>query len=162
VAGLHVDLVRAPEQLDAVVAALPEDRVLSLGIIDGRNVWRADLPSLLDRLEKVVAQRGADRVVLAPSCSLLHVPVHLHPEDALAADVKRWLAFAVQKVEELATLGRALNEGRDAVRDSLAASAHAAASRKTSPKIHSADVALRMAAVTAAMARRHSAFDKRR
>ncbi|MBS0220786.1 MAG: 5-methyltetrahydropteroyltriglutamate--homocysteine S-methyltransferase [Proteobacteria bacterium] len=162
VAGLHIDLVRAPEQLDAVTAALPKDRVLSLGVIDGRNVWRADLPTLLDRLEKVVAQRGADRIVLAPSCSLLHVPVDLEQEDALDADVKSWLAFAVQKVEELATLGRALNEGRGAVKDTLAASAHAAASRKTSPKIHNTDVARRMAAVTAAMTRRRSAFDKRR
>ena len=74
VAGLHVDLVRAPEQLDAVLAKALQDRVLSLGVVDGRNVWRADLPALLDRSEPRSPQRGADRVQIAPSCSLLHVP----------------------------------------------------------------------------------------
>ena len=101
VAGLHLDLVRAPEQLDDL-AAFPKDRVLSLGIIDGRNIWRADLSRLLDRLEPVVARLGSDRVQLAPSCSLLHVPIDLALETDLDPDVKRWLAFSVQKMEELA------------------------------------------------------------
>ena len=162
VAGLHVDLVRAPEQLDAVLAKAPADLVLSLGVIDGRNVWRADLPAVLDRLEPVVAARGTDKIVLAPSCSLLHVPVDLGQEDALDEDLKSWLAFAVQKVNELATLGQALNQGRAAVKDALSASARAASARKTSPKIHDPAVKQRMAAVTSSMARRHGPFEARR
>jgi 5-methyltetrahydropteroyltriglutamate--homocysteine methyltransferase len=162
IAGLHVDLVRAPEQLDGILSAASKDLVLSLGIIDGRNVWRSNLPALLDRIEKVVELRGPDRIILAPSCSLLHVPVDLQQEDGLDPDVKSWMAFAVQKVEELVTLGRALNEGRNGVKDTLIASARAADSRKTSPKIHNSAVARRMTAVTASMTRRHAPFAVRR
>ena len=111
VAGLHLDLVRAPEQLDDL-DGLPKDRVLSLGVIDGRNIWRADLSRLLDRLEPVVAKLGSDRVQIAPSCSLLHVPIDLALETGLDPDVKSWLAFSVQKIEELAALGTALAGGR--------------------------------------------------
>ena len=113
VAGLHVDLVRAPEQLQSVLAKAPQGLVLSLGVIDGRNVWRADLPALLDRLEPVVAKRGTDHVQIAPSCSLLHVPIDLALERDLDPDLKSWLAFAVQKMDELATLGQALASGRE-------------------------------------------------
>ena len=162
VAGLHLDLVRAPAQLDAVLAKAPKDLVLSLGVIDGRNVWRANLPALLDRLEPVVAQRGAERIEIAPSCSLLHVPVDLAVEDALDPDLKSWLAFAVQKMEELATLGRALAQGRDAVKGELAVSAAAAQARKTSPKIHNPAVASRLEALTPEMARRRLPFSARR
>src|SRR5439155_9581278 len=105
VAGLHVDLVRAPDQLDAVLDAAPKSLLLSLGIIDGRNVWRSDLQALLDRLEPVAATRD---LVLAPSCSLLHVPLDLRLEPRLDTEVRQWLAFAAQKVEELHLLKRAL------------------------------------------------------
>ncbi len=73
VAGLHIDLVRAPEQLSPIVADARRDIVLSLGVVDGRNVWRSNLPAVLDRLEPAVAKLGEDRVQIAPSCSLLHV-----------------------------------------------------------------------------------------
>jgi 5-methyltetrahydropteroyltriglutamate--homocysteine methyltransferase len=161
VAGLHVDLVRAPEQLDAVLAGARADLVLSLGVIDGRNIWRANLPALLDRLEPVLATRGADRVQVAPSCSLLHVPIDVALEPKLDDDLKSWLSFSVQKMGELAALGRALAQGREAVRDALDASAKAAAARRDSPKVHDAAVAARAAAVTPEMTRRKSAFAAR-
>jgi 5-methyltetrahydropteroyltriglutamate--homocysteine methyltransferase len=161
VAGLHVDAVRAPQQLDAVIANAPKNLVLSLGVIDGRNVWRADLAAVLDRLEGAVEKIGRERVQIAPSCSLLHVPIDLGQEDALDPDVKSWLAFAVQKIGELNTLGQALAQGRTAVAAELEASSRAAAARKTSPKIHTADVARRMAAVDDAMKRRRSPFARR-
>jgi len=161
VAGLHVDLVRAPEQLEEVAAKAPRGLVLSLGVIDGRNIWRADLPALLDRLEPVVARRGTDHVQLAPSCSLLHVPVDLDLETDLDADLKTWLTFAVQKMGELATLGRALAGGRGTVKDALAASAKAAAARKASPKVHDAAVTRRLAAVSPDMTKRKSIFAER-
>jgi 5-methyltetrahydropteroyltriglutamate--homocysteine methyltransferase len=78
VAGLHIDLVCAPGQVDNVLAWAPQGLVLSLGVIDGRNIWRANLPALLDRLEPIVAKRGTDHVQIAPSYSLLHVPIDLH------------------------------------------------------------------------------------
>lgn len=162
VAGLHLDLVRAPEQLDEVLAKARKDLVLSLGVVDGRNVWRADLAALLDRLEPVVRERGAENIILAPSCSLLHVPVDLALEDELDADLASWLAFAVQKVGELAALGAALDRGRIAARDALRASARAVAARTTSRKIHCPIVGQRMAALTASMASRRSGFDARR
>ncbi len=153
VAGLHVDLVRAPEQLGAVLAAAPESLLLSLGVIDGRNIWRADLTALLDRLEPIAATRD---LILAPSCSLLHTPIDLALETGIDAEIAQWLAFAVQKIEELSVLKGALNQGRDSVAAPLAASAQAAANRRTSPRIHDAAVAARIAAVTPDMQQRRS------
>ncbi len=154
VEGVHLDLVRAPEELETALAASRESLVLSLGVVDGRNVWRTDLPALLDRLEPAVAQRGSDRVILAPSCSLLHAPIDLTLESAIDPQVRQWLAFAVQKIEELAVLAQALNGGRAVVAAQLEASAVAAQARRTSPKIHDAAVAARLAGVTDAMTRR--------
>ncbi|MBI0539428.1 5-methyltetrahydropteroyltriglutamate--homocysteine S-methyltransferase [Roseomonas sp. KE2513] len=159
VAGLHIDLIRAPEQLDAVLAKAPKELALSLGVVDGRNVWRTDLEKILAVVEPVARARD---IVLAPSCSLLHTPIDLAQETTLDEDVRRWLAFAVQKLEELSTLARALNGGRDGVAEALAASSAAAAARKTSPKIHDAAVAARLAAADAALARRGAAFPARR
>ena len=161
VAGLHIDLIRAPEQLESVLKAVRPDIVLSLGVIDGRNIWRANLPAILDRIEPVVKARGADLIEITPSCSLLHVPVDLDRETRLDADLKSWLAFSLQKMTELSVLGKALASGRDAVKDELTASAAAAAARRTSLKVHNKAVADRVAAITADMASRRSPFAKR-
>jgi 5-methyltetrahydropteroyltriglutamate--homocysteine methyltransferase len=161
VAGLHIDLVRSPSQLDDILKKAPQGLVLSLGVIDGRNIWRANLPELLDRLEPVVAKRGADKIQIAPSCSLLHVPIDLDQETDLDPDLKSWLAFSVQKIAELATLGQALANGRDAVKADLAASSAAAAARKASPKVHDAAVARRIATITPSLTHRASVFAER-
>jgi 5-methyltetrahydropteroyltriglutamate--homocysteine methyltransferase len=160
VAGLHLDLARAPEQLDGL-ADFPGDRVLSLGVIDGRNIWRADLSRVLDRLEPVVAKLGKDRVQIAPSCSLLHVPIDLAPEAGLDPEIKSWLAFSAQKLGELATLAAALAGSRSDAEDSLKASDAAAAARWASPRIHDARVAARAAGIDDAMRRRASPFAER-
>ncbi|ATC34055.1 5-methyltetrahydropteroyltriglutamate--homocysteine S-methyltransferase [Caulobacter vibrioides] len=162
VEGVHLDLVRAPDELEAALSASRESLVLSLGVIDGRNVWRADLPALLDRLEPVVARRGSDRVVLAPSCSLLHTPIDLDLETTLDPEIRQWLAFAVQKIQALAVLAQALNTGRASVAEALDASAQAARARASSPRIHDPKVAERLAAVTPDMTRRRSPYDRRR
>jgi 5-methyltetrahydropteroyltriglutamate--homocysteine methyltransferase len=162
ISGLHLDLVRAPAQLDEALGKAPSDLVLSLGVVDGRNVWRSDLETVLDRIEPAVSRRGADNVMLAPSCSLLHVPIDLDLETDLDPEVKGCLAFAIQKIGELVTLGRALEEGRQAVRNELAASKWAVASRKTSHKVHNPDVLQRVAAVTPDMTRRRTSFAARR
>lgn len=161
VAGLHIDLVRAPEQLAPVLAKAPKDLVLSLGVIDGRNIWRADLAKILDALEPVIAAHGAGRFQLAPSCSLLHTPIDLDQEDALDGDVRSWLAFSVQKMSELNTLSKALAEGRQSVRDTLDQSTSAAAARRNSRKVHDRAVDNRLKAVTAEHTQRKSAFAAR-
>ncbi len=158
VAGLHIDLARAPEQLDAVVKAVPQNRLLSLGVVDGRNIWRADLAALLDRLEPLAAQRD---LVLAPSCSLLHVPVDLQLESRLDDELKQWLAFAVQKIEELDLLRRALANGRESVAAELAASARATEARKTAARIHDRTVSERIAALTPDMRERRAGHAER-
>ncbi|MDP9838213.1 5-methyltetrahydropteroyltriglutamate--homocysteine methyltransferase [Neorhizobium huautlense] len=160
VAGLHVDLVRAPEQFSDVLAAVPADKILSLGVIDGRNIWRADLAAILERLEPVVATRK--NLQIAPSCSLLHVPIDLELETALDAELKTWLAFAAQKLAELATLGTALVEGRDVVAETIAAASQAVAARAVSPKVKDVAVQARLAGVDEAMQQRQSAFTERR
>ncbi|MGH9231860.1 MAG: 5-methyltetrahydropteroyltriglutamate--homocysteine S-methyltransferase, partial [Acidimicrobiales bacterium] len=132
--GLHVDLVRAPGQLAAVtdrVAAGPGDRVLSAGIVDGRNVWRTDVRAALGALGDAHRRLG-DRLWVGPSCSLQHVPHDIDAEDALDADLREWLAFADQKLGEVATLTAALNHGADdpAVTTRLRASDTAVAARR--------------------------------
>src|SRR5690606_32512529 len=94
---------------------LPGHKVLSLGVVDGRNVWKTDLERTLDWLEPL-AERLGERLWIAPSCSLLHVPVDLDSEQELDAEMKSWLAFALQKLDELKVLGAALRQGRGAVR----------------------------------------------
>lgn len=158
--GLHIDLIRAPEQLAQVASGARADQVLSLGVIDGRNVWKADLNAALDKVEPLVA--AGRRVVIAPSCSLLHTPIDLERETALDPEIKDWLAFAVQKVAELAILARALNEGRAAVKAALDASTVSVASRRTSPRINDPKVQARAADPDPDLSRRTSCFEIRR
>ncbi|MGY3443398.1 5-methyltetrahydropteroyltriglutamate--homocysteine S-methyltransferase [Bradyrhizobium sp. USDA 4473] len=160
VAGLHVDLVRAAELLDQIIAAGRSDLVISLGVIDGRNVWRTNLSALRQRLDPAIAKLGRDRVQIAPSCSLLHVPVDVELETELASDVKSCVAFSVQKIRELATLARAL-AGDLNVADALAESERVTIRRGTSPKIRDANVAARMSAINQTARRRASPFVRR-
>ena len=166
VAGLHLDLVRGAEDLAPALDSLPADRWLSLGVIDGRNVWRTDLQRALATLRLVAARRGTERLMVAPSCSLLHVPVDLAQEEgpraSLGIELRGWLAFAVQKLEEVALLVRGLDEGDAAISGALARSGAVVRSRAASPNVHDAAVAARLHAATQAMERRHSAFTQRR
>jgi 5-methyltetrahydropteroyltriglutamate--homocysteine methyltransferase len=158
--GVHIDLVRAPEQLPIWLEALPKTSVLSVGVVDGRNIWRSDLSALLGKLEPLHRTLG-ERLWLAPSCALLHVPVSLDAEKKMDDETKSWLAFASEKLTELHTLARALNDGRDTVASELAASDAAQSSRRTSQRVVNAVVQKRLASVTPQMAERHSAFAQR-
>ncbi|MED5622042.1 5-methyltetrahydropteroyltriglutamate--homocysteine S-methyltransferase [Ideonella sp. BN130291] len=160
VQGFHVDLVRAPQQLGAWRAALPGDAVLSAGVVDGRNVWRTDLRPVLGTLQLLHEALG-DRLWVAPSCSLLHVPVSLAGEAHLDPALKPWLAFATEKLQEVVVLTRALNEGEAAVAQALQASDSARASRTQSRRVTNELVRKRVAALTPAMAERRSAFTAR-
>ncbi|MGF6254636.1 5-methyltetrahydropteroyltriglutamate--homocysteine S-methyltransferase [Ensifer sp. LBL] len=162
IAGLHVDLVRAPQQIEVLIQSAPADRVLSLGIMDGRNVWRTDLAGLFRRLQPLVSAHGRDRIELAPSCSLLHVPVDLDMERALDPELASWLAFAVQKLDELSLLARAFEPGLASPERVFAASSEAAKARLTSLRIHDPLVAGRLKALTAADSERRSPFPARR
>ncbi len=157
VAGLHIDGVRAPEQVAPIVAALPAGRVLSLGLIDGRNIWRTDLDRVLGTARQARTTLG-DRLWLAPSCSLQHVPVDLSTETAMDAELRSWLAYAVQKLGELGTLKTALDQGEAAAAAALDAARAAIASRRSSPRVHNPAVAQRLAGLTADADQRHAAF----
>ncbi len=142
--GLHIDAVRAPEQLTAVLDNLPGYKVLSVGAIDGRNIWRADLAALRERLADARMRLG-ERLWLAPSCSLLHVPVDLDAEPELDAELKGWLAFARQKLDETVTLARLLDGRATAVdRARVAAATAALNARRESPRLHRPEVAERL------------------
>ena len=161
VAGLHVDLVRAPDQLPTVLDAMGADKHLSLGLIDGRNIWRADLSAATALANTATDALGAERLQIAPSCSLLHAPVDLDLETKLDDEFRSWLAFSRQKLGEVVALTRALNEGRDAVADLFTQSDGARDSRARSSRIHRDVVKKRAASVTSADLDRRSGFDER-
>jgi 5-methyltetrahydropteroyltriglutamate--homocysteine methyltransferase len=145
--GIGLDFVRGPENLQLVRQhGLPPDKILSAGVVDGRNIWRTNLTTTLDLLDNLVTLVTPERLVVAPSCSLLHVPYDATREDGIDPDIRKWLAFAEQKVAEIATLGRALNEGREAVTTALQESVAITHSRSTSQRIPNATVQQRLEA----------------
>ncbi|GLH39050.1 5-methyltetrahydropteroyltriglutamate--homocysteine S-methyltransferase [Pseudomonas moraviensis] len=159
--GLHIDLVRAPDQYPTILDRLPAYKVLSLGVVNGRNVWRCDLQNALATLRHAHERLG-DRLWVAPSSSLLHSPVDLSREDQLDAELKSWLAFAVQKCEEIAVLAQAVSEPEaPQVLRALAQSRAVQTSRAASPRIHKPAVQARVAAITASDAQRQSPFAQR-
>ena len=158
--GLHVDLVRGKEQLNEVLERLPADRVLSLGLIDGRNIWRSNLDDALVLARFAHAGRAPDSVWLAPSCSLLHVPVDLSYERTLATDLLAWLSFARQKIGELRVLADAL-DGKSAAESALADARERIASRRASQRVHRPEVGARLAQLDASAARRKAAYPQR-
>jgi 5-methyltetrahydropteroyltriglutamate--homocysteine methyltransferase len=160
VAGIHLDLVRAPHQLRAFAGPLPADKVLSAGVIDGRNVWRADLDAAVRTIEPL-AQLG-ERLWVAPSCSLLHSPIDVRDETGLDGELKSWMSFAVQKLDEVVTLKKAFGVERSAVEQALREARGAQESRRTSARIHNPAVEKREAALRDSDARRNEPFAERR
>lgn len=159
--GLHVDLVRAPEQFPSILDRIPAYKVLSLGVVNGRNVWRADLEKIVAILRQA-SDRLGDRLWVAPSCSLLHSPVDLNREDKLDDELKSWLAFAVQKCQEVAILTKAINQPEaDDVTKALTESKRVQESRAKSSRIHKSDVQNRLSAITAKDSQRLSPFSAR-
>ncbi|WP_377157866.1 5-methyltetrahydropteroyltriglutamate--homocysteine S-methyltransferase [Roseateles sp. UC29_93] len=160
VQGVHLDAINARDEVSALTAALPADRVVSLGVINGRNIWKSDLHAVLDWLEPVAATLG-ERMWIAPSCSLLHVPVDLASEQKLDAEVKSWLAFALQKLAELDLLGRALKGGRASVQAELDANRNAVEARRRSPRVNNPAVKTAVAAIDARLGQRQTAYAQR-
>jgi 5-methyltetrahydropteroyltriglutamate--homocysteine methyltransferase len=152
--ALHIDLVRGADQLDEVLALIPAHLQLSLGVVDGRNVWKNDYEKSLNQINKAVKKLGAGRVIIAPSCSLLHSPIDLDLETVLDPEIKNWMAFAKQKLNEVSDL-KQIAEGNS---DLLQPNKAAIESRRTSQKVHKQAVKTRVAAITKADATRTSAF----
>jgi len=159
VAGIHLDLVREPGQLGAFLDDYPA-KVLSLGVIDGRNIWRADLEAALDQLKPAYEQLG-ELLWISASCSLLHVPLDLTQEKTLDPEICSWLAFARQKLTEIATLNHALVLGVDPVAAALADSHAAVKSRRLSDRVRSRCVRDQLEAVVASDFERVSPFEAR-
>ncbi|OJV79624.1 MAG: 5-methyltetrahydropteroyltriglutamate--homocysteine S-methyltransferase [Bacteroidia bacterium 44-10] len=162
--ALHIDLVRAPSQLDDVLAQLPADKVLSLGVVDGRNIWKNNFDQSLEFINKAVPRLGTGRVMIAGSSSFLHVPYDLDletDEEALTPEIKQWMAFARQKAEELALLKK-LAEGDRSLLSKLDENRQAMENKRTSPLIHNKEVEERCASVSDNDARRKSPFPVRK
>ena len=160
VAGLHVDAINDRDGVEALLKLLGDEKVLSLGVINGRNIWKTDLTAVLDWVEPIAKQLG-ERLWIAPSCSLLHVPVDLDSEQQLDADVKSWLAFALQKLDELRVLGKALSQGREAVKEELAENLAALTARRNSPRVNNPAVKAAVARISAELGKRKSAYAQR-
>ncbi|SIT02244.1 5-methyltetrahydropteroyltriglutamate--homocysteine S-methyltransferase [Neptunomonas antarctica] len=160
VAGIHLDAINAKDETTALIDSLPASSIVSLGVINGRNIWKTDLNATLDWLEPIASQLQ-DRLWIAPSCSLLHVPVDLGSEEHLDPDIKSWLAFAHQKLEELSTLQTALNQGRQHVTAALEANQQAINSRRQSPRVNNPSVQQAVANIDAKLGQRQSDYPHR-
>ena len=156
VQGLHVDLVHGKDDINALHRKVPADWLLSVGVINGRNVWRADLSTWFERLQPLAAQRK--QLWIGSSCSLLHSPIDLSVEARLDDEVKSWFAFALQKCAELSLLSHALNNNDAASLEAWSAPIRA---RKTSARVHNAAVGKRLAAITAQDSQRDSRYPVR-
>lgn len=157
VQGVHLDAINAKSEIDPLIAALPIDTVVSIGVINGRNIWKTDLNAVLEWLIPL-HNTLADRLWIAPSCSLLHVPVDLDSEKNLDTEIKSWLSFAKQKLDELHLLSRALNEGVAVVQNELAANRTAIDSRRQSPRVNNPVVKAAIANIDATLGQRKNTY----
>ncbi|KAJ5881845.1 Cobalamin-independent methionine synthase [Penicillium soppii] len=159
--SIHVDLVRNPEQLDTVVAALGPKQVLSAGVVDGRNIWKTNFKAAIEKVENAIQKLGKERVIVATSSSLLHVPHTLASEKTLDAEVRDWFSFAVEKATEVTVIAKAVTEGPAAVKEQLEANAKSVQARASSARTNDPAVKARQAAVTDDMHNRRSEFPQR-
>lgn len=159
IAGLHFDFVRAPQQFDDVLSIVGANQKLSVGIVDGRNIWKNDFAKSSELVNKAIKKLGADRVVVATSSSLLHTPVDLENEAKLNPEIKDWFSFATQKVKEVVVVAKNVS-GQD-VSAELQANAKSVAARASSKITNNDAVQKRVAAIDDNMAKRAAPFDAR-
>ena len=156
--GVHIDLVRNPEQLETVIAGLGEQQTLSVGVVDGRNIWKSNFKNAIELVETAVQKLGKDRVIVASSSSLLHTPHTLASEKKLDAEVKDWFSFAIEKTKELAIIAKAVTDGPASVREELEANAKSMESKATSKLTNDPKVKERQSQITEEMFNRKSQF----
>ncbi|KAL1996981.1 hypothetical protein VTN49DRAFT_7846 [Thermomyces lanuginosus] len=159
--GIHIDLVRNPEQADTVISALGPNQVLSAGVVDGRNIWKTNFKAAIEKVENAIQKLGKDRVIVATSSSLLHTPHTLESEKNLDPEVRDWFSFAVEKTKEVAIIAKAVTDGHDSVRAELEANAKSIESRRSSKRTNDPKVKARQEAVTEEMHNRKSPFPER-
>ncbi|MBL6664668.1 MAG: 5-methyltetrahydropteroyltriglutamate--homocysteine S-methyltransferase [Rickettsiales bacterium] len=160
--SVHVDLVRAPEQFDKVLDNINKNQKLSLGLINGRNIWINNFEKSIACAKKAVEKLGKDRVIIAPSCSLLHTPVDLASETKLDEEIKSWLSFATQKIDEIRVVAKASDDEESEVKLELETNKGSLQARASSSKIHNQDVKNRVANIEQSDTNRKSSFAKRR
>ncbi|KAL6940367.1 methionine-synthesizing 5-methyltetrahydropteroyltriglutamate--homocysteine methyltransferase [Hanseniaspora vineae] len=162
VSGFHFDFTRCPEQFDEVVAILKDSQKLSVGIVDGRNVWKNKFGASLKLIQSAVDKVGSDRVIVATSSSLLHTPVDLDNETSLSEEIKGFFSFAKQKLFEVVTLTAKINGSTDAaVAKALEENAAYVEARNTSKIINNPEVQKRVASIDSNMGKRQNAFPAR-
>jgi len=159
--GLHVDLVRNPEQLESVISHLGEKQILSAGVVDGRNIWKNNFKRSIEVLESAIQKLGKERVIVATSSSLLHTPHTLESEKNLDEEVRDWFSFAAEKTKEVAILAKAVTDGPKAVEAELAANEKSANSRATSKRTNNPEVKKRVESITKEQYERKSGFPTR-
>jgi 5-methyltetrahydropteroyltriglutamate--homocysteine methyltransferase len=159
--GIHVDLVRNPEQLKSVLSQLGPKQTLSLGVVDGRNIWKTDFKRAKGLVDTAAAELGKERIIVATSSSLLHVPHTLESEKNLPAEVKEWFSFAVQKATEVAVIAKAVTDGEESVSEQFEANAKSLQSRSQSKRTNDPKVKDRQSKVTREMHSRASPFPER-
>jgi 5-methyltetrahydropteroyltriglutamate--homocysteine methyltransferase len=160
VVALHFDAVRGASEVDALASKLSNRTLLSLGVVDGRNVWRNDFTRSLELLRQAEQRVGPDRLIVAPSCSLLHSPVTLSSEHALDPELKGWLSFADEKLTEVVQLADLFQGGGDA--SVLETNQRAQLTRRTSARIHDPAVTRRLEEIVSEKFERQSSFDERK
>ena len=159
IAGLHIDAVNGGAEVDAVISKM-SGKVISLGVVNGRNIWKSDLNAILDWVEPIAKKLG-DNLWIAPSCSLLHVPVDLSSEKKLDSEILSWLAFAIEKIKEIEVITTAINSGRAKVENELAQNKQSLNSRKNSTRVHNPSVQAELAKVDASWGMRKGTYLER-
>lgn len=156
--AVHIDLVRNPEQFDTVIDALGPKQIISLGVVDGRNIWKTNLKRAIETVENAIQKLGKERVIVASSSSLLHTPHTISSEKKLDVEVKDWFSFAVEKATELVIIAKAVTHGPSSVREQLESNAKSIEARATSKRTNDAKVKERQANITNDLYNRKSPF----
>lgn len=159
--AIHIDLVRNPEQLDTVIAALGPQQTLSAGVVDGRNIWKTNFKRAIEIVEVAIQKLGKDRVIVATSSSLLHTPHTLASEKKLDLEVRDWFSFAVEKADEVVIIAKAVTDGPASVRDALEANAKSMQARAQSARTNDPKVKDRQSKVTEEQHQRKAPFPER-
>ncbi|WP_346771191.1 5-methyltetrahydropteroyltriglutamate--homocysteine S-methyltransferase [Commensalibacter oyaizuii] len=160
VQGVHLDTINGFDEIQSLIDTIDANKIISLGIINGRNIWKSDLNTILDWLEPIYQKLGK-RLWIAPSCSLLHVPVDLQNESKIDPQIKSWMAFALQKLDELTIIAHALKDGRTSVKQDLNDNHQAIQSRKTSTLTHNPHVRDLCKTITPELGNRNSPYTER-
>ena len=160
--SVHVDLVRGEEQLDKILPLIKAHQSLSMGVVDGRNIWINDFEKSIAMVNKAISKLGKERIIIGSSCQLLHVPVDLNSEKILDNELKSWLAFAIQKLDEITIIAKACDNEEALVKDKIEANLKANQARKTSNRIHDKAVKQRIANIEEKQTNRKSDFNLRK